>query len=104
MLEDQEYRDHVVGSLSRLETLIVGQNERLWGGPNGQPGVIPHMYGQIETNKKEMDDEFKKIAEKQNAFDKAITVTTWKLGTMSAAAGALCTFAAQWVGKKLFHV
>jgi hypothetical protein len=87
---DSEIQAHILDNLKDLNTsmgtLAKGQidmNERL-------DKIVPWIDAEIKDTKKEVAD-----------LQKWRGVMVWKLGTLSAGAGAVLTFAAQWVAVKL---
>lgn len=102
-VNDQEFREKMIASVTRIETLLSSQDQRLWG-HDGQPGVIPHLYTQLADTKKEFNLQIKAVEDTQTAMDKQLSITTWKLGSMSAGLGALLTLGIQFIIKKIFHL
>lgn len=82
MLES-DIKDLIVGQ-ARMEQQLTDMNNRLFG--NGQPGLIQYFAKEIEDIK---DDQAK--------LDKDAGILAWKLGSMSAFAGAVLSLGSQWV-------
>ena len=87
---DSEQFVEIMSGISRVETEQQSLRRELLG--NGQPGRIQKI---------ELD--FENIRIRQGALEKSAAVTVWKLGTLSAVAGASLTVTAQWLAKHLFH-
>ena len=49
MMNDQDFRDHVVTSLATLTANVANLNAQLFGGPNGE-GAIQYLRNQDTIN------------------------------------------------------
>ena len=88
----------MLAGLARLKADHDNFRKELLG--NGQPGRIQLIEGDIEDMKTE---DIANIKQKQQDLETATSITMWKLGTFSAAAGTILTFCGQWIFKKLIH-
>ena len=87
---DSEQFGEIMSGITRVETEQKNLRRELLG--NGQPGRIQVIESDFET-----------LRIRQGTLEKSAAVTVWKLGTLSAVAGASLTVTAQWLAKHLFH-
>ena len=88
-MNDQDFRDHVVGSLATLTAQVSSLDSRLFGSPNGE-GAIQYLHNQNTLN-----------ANAVTQLQKEKAITTWKLGTTSAFAGAILYGFGNWLKNRL---
>lgn len=93
---EPEIQTHILGSLDRLNTAVatIGQSqkdlcERI-------DKIVPWVQ-KVSNTAEEAKDSLKDIQGRQ-------TILAWKLGTISAGAGAALAFCGQWLAFHLFGV
>lgn len=108
----QSQRDAVIAqtetkvSVDNLTRRLDETHIRLFGG-EGIKGSLVYLHEQDEALEKKIekvkDNEVKDLSDKVTALEKSSILTSWKLGTVSAGAGAALSFGIGYLKTKLFH-